>query len=306
MTKPFRFAITVGDAADRASLLETIRRAEDTGFAVLAGVDHIGPPLGVLPMLAAAAQLTTLRLSPMVIANDYRHPVQLARDTATIDVLSGGRFELGLGTGWIKAQYAGAGIPYDAAGTRVARLEEAVAVIKGCWTNEPFAYSGEHYQVDLVGSPRPLQEPRPPLLIAGSGPRMLRLAGREADIVSITVTRGMSGFDDFPAALAGASRHIEHQLDAIRAGAGEQFEQRELSVMIHHHLAGISEAATLAERTGTLRAEVEDSPHLLIGGTEQMAETLLERRERFGISYVVIRGAHFELMAPVVKRLAAA
>jgi probable F420-dependent oxidoreductase len=304
----FRFALTIGDSRDRRSFTDTVYRAEDAGFDVLAGVDHIGPPLGVMPMLAVAAEISALRVSSMVIANDYQHPVLLAKDAATIDALSEGRFELGIGTGWIKAQYVSAGIPYDRPGVRVDRLEEAITVIKGCWCDQDFKFKGEHYQVDLVESlPMPMQEPHPPLLIAGAGPRMLRLAGREADIVGITLTYGHTGFDTFVPAIATSGDRIVDQLSWIREGAGDRFSAIELSVMVHH-LIGASDAnhaaQTVADSSGATKGQVLDSPHILVGPPERMVDTLVERRERLGLSYVVFRGAQFEDVAPVVNRLA--
>ena len=306
--RPFRFALTVSGVGDRSGFVDGVRRAEEAGFDVLAGADHIGPPLAVLPMLAAAAEISRLRLSPMVIANDYWHPVVLAQNAATIDVISEGRFELGIGTGWIEAQYLSAGIPYDKPGVRVDRFEESIAVIKGCWTDPDFRFTGEHYQVGLVESPLvPIQQPHPPLLIAGAGPRMLRLAGREADIVGITLTYGHTSFDTFGPAIATSGDRIAQQLSWVREGAGDRFSAIELSVMIHQVIAASDTdraAETIAGSSGATKTQVLDSPHVLVGAPERMVDTLIERRERLGLSYIVFRGADFEDIAPVVNRLA--
>ncbi len=306
--RPFRFALTIGDSRDRSSFIDTVRRAEDAGFDVLAGVDHIGPPLGVIPMLAFAAEISRLRVSSMVAANDYRHPVLLARDAATIDVLSEGRFELGIGTGWIEAQYESAGILYDRPAVRVDRLEEAIAIIKGCWGNQGFHFRGEHYQVDLTEKlPKPTQEPHPPLLIAGAGPRMLRLAGREADIVGITMTHGHTSFDTLVPAIAASGDRLAEQLSWVREAAGDRFPEIELSVMVHQLIAASdvdSTALSIAEAAGTTKARTLDSPHVLVGPPERMIDTLVARRELLGLSYVVFRGVHLEDVAPVVTQLA--
>lgn len=306
--RPFRFALTIGDSRDRSSFVDTIRRAEDVGFDVLAGVDHIGPPLGIVPMLAAAAEISRLRISSMVVANDYRHPVLLARDAATIDVLSEGRFELGIGTGWIESQYASAGIPYDRPRLRVDRLEEAIAVIKGCWGDQHFKFNGKHYQVDLIESlPTPYQQPHPPLLIAGAGPRMLRLAGKEADVVGITLTHGHTGFDTLAPAMATSGDRIADQLSWVREGAGDRFPAIELSAMVHHLVTASNVddlALSIADSSGATKGQVLDSPHLLLGPPARMIETLIARRERLGLSYVVFRGVHLEDVAPVVAQLA--
>ena len=167
--------------------MDLVRRADSSGFSVVTGPDHVGSRLAaVLPMLSVAAAVSPrIRVSPMVLANDFRHPVVLAKDTATIDILSEGRFELGIGTGWIKAQYQAAGVRYEPARIRVDQFEELITVIKGCWSGEPFSFARDHYHVKDVTCPRPLQQPHPPILIAGAGPRMLKIAGQEADIVSI-------------------------------------------------------------------------------------------------------------------------
>jgi len=259
-------------------------------------------------MLAVAAEISSLRISPMVMANDYRHPVLLAKDAATIDVLSDGRFELGIGTGWIEEQYNAAGIRYDPPRTRVDRFEEAIAVIKGCWSGQPFSFNGEHYQLDQVTCPRPIQRPHPPLLIAGAGRRMLRLAGQAADIVGIApLTKGMAGFDEFGAAIATSGDRINAQLEWISQTAGERFDEIELSVMAHHVevTADIDEAvARFAAETRTTQEQVRDSPHLLIGLVESLVETLLDHRERYGISYIVFLGDDLETVRPVVEQLA--
>jgi len=301
--RPFRFALTV-DGRERATLIEMVRKAEDFGFDVIAGVDHIAPPVGVIPLLASVAQMTSLRLSPMVVANDYRHPVTLAKDCATIDVLSEGRFELGIGTGWIKDQYDSIGLDYDRGGRRVDRLVEAVAVIKGCWTGEPFRFVGEHYQVDLVGSPVPVQRPRPPVLIAGAGRRMLRLAGAEADIVGITLTYGHKGFDTFDLAIARSGDNLADQLSWVREGAGDRFADLELNVMIHRYLESETQAVAFAAESNATSDDIHASPHILVGTTAQMVETLQQRRESLGLSYVVVRGVELDAIGPAVSELA--
>lgn len=294
----------MGDFRDRKTFVETVRRAEDAGFHVLAGVDHIGPPLGVMPTLAVAAEISSLRVSPMVIANDYRHPVILAKDAATIDVMSGGRFELGIGTGWIRAQYESAGLPYDRPGVRVDRLTEAIQVIKGCWTAEPFSFDGRHYQVDLTGSPAPIQDPHPPILIGGAGDRMLRLAAREADSIGITVTAGQTGFDTFAAAVATSAERMDRQLDIVRAEAGARFDAIELGVMIHYLEATEDAAVATADELGVDRNLLLSSPHILAGTTSMMVDALRRHRERYGISYIAFRGADLDLAAPVIAELA--
>lgn len=306
--KPFRFSLGIGGANNVEDLTTIVKRAEAAGFDVVSGADHIGPYLGVLPKLATAAATSSLRVSTMVIANDYRHPVVLAKDAATIDVLSEGRFELGIGTGWIEEQYAAAGLRYDDPKTRVDRFEEAIEIIKGCWSGEQFTFTGDHYQVTDVTCPRPFQLPHPPLLIGGAGRRMLTIAGREADIVSIGPLRpGASGFDEFAPGMASSGDRIQAQLDWIRQGAGARFDEIELSVMAHHLVVTddvVTVADQLAEAGATTPDQVLESPHVLIGPADAMVETLQYRRERYGISYVVFSGDALDAVEPVVSQLA--
>lgn len=249
-----------------------------------------------------------MRVSPMVLANDYRHPVIVARDSATLDILSEGRFELGIGTGWIKAHYDSAGISYDPPKTRVDRFEEAIAVIKGCWSGEPFTFTGSHYRTEAITCPRPHQQPGPPLLIAGAGRRMLRLAGREANIVDISpLGRVAVGFEHFHTALATAGTRIADQIGWIREGAGNRFDELEISVMAHHVeiTDDVNALATeLANSWGSTPDEVLKSPHIFIGSVTRIVELLIERRERYGVSYVVFSSTDLEAVEPIVGHLA--
>jgi probable F420-dependent oxidoreductase len=260
-------------------------------------------------MLVVAAEVSpTVRVSPMVLANDYRHPVVLAKDTASMDILSAGRFELGIGTGWIRTQYEAAGIPYDSARIRVDRFEEAIQIIKGCWSGEPFTFEGDHYQVDEVTCPKPFQQPHPPILIAGAGPRMLNIAGREADIVGVSpLTPGSSTFERFRSDIASGGDRVSAQIEWIRQGAGPRFDDIELSV-VAFHVAVTDTPQVAAEEfaalTGSSLDEIEQSPHVLIGPTEAIVETLLHRREEYGISYIVFDAEDLAAVTPIVTQLA--
>jgi probable F420-dependent oxidoreductase len=305
---PFRFGISFGGISGRNDLVTAIHRAEAAGFEVACTADHISSRLSVMPLLSLAAEASAMRVSPMVIANDYRHPVVVARDGASLDILSEGRFELGIGTGWIKEQYDSVGLAYDPPSVRVDRLEEALQVILGCWSGEPFTFTGTHYQVEDVTCPRPAQQPRPPVLIAGSGRRMLTLAGRVADMVGISAVGGAnSGLADFGPALGGSASRIEEQLEWVKAGAGRRFDDVVISVYAHHlqvgdDIEGIADE--LAATWNTTPEQVLDSPHVLLGATGEIIETLQERRERHGISYVVFLGADLADAEPVVSTLA--
>jgi len=281
--RPFRFGISFAGAPSRGELVEAIRKAEDSGFDVVCTADHISSRLAVMPLLSLAAEVSSMRVSPMVIANDYRHPVVVARDSATLDILSEGRFELGIGTGWIKEQYDAAGLAYDHPKTRVDRFEEAITVIRGCWSGEPFTFTGDHYQVSELTSPTPMQTPHPPLLIAGSGHRMFTIAAREADIVGISpLGRVASGFEHFRPSIATSGERIQDQLQWIRDGAGARFEDLEISVAAHYLELTTNLEATaerLAADWGATTDQVMNSPHLFIGSVERIHDRLEELRD---------------------------
>jgi probable F420-dependent oxidoreductase len=306
---PFRFGLSTL-ATSRAEWIDKVRQAEALGFATLLVPDHLFGGLAPLSALAAAADATTtIRLGTFVLGNDFRHPVMLAREAATIDLLSGGRLELGLGTGWLRTDYTHAGISLDPPGVRVSRLEEAVQVIKGMFSDEPFSFSGSYYTIDnLDGRPKPLQRPRPPILIGGGSKRMLSIAAREADIVSVNVRTTAEGWTDPGSESADAT---QQKVAWVREAAGARFAGLELNILI------TSSKVTDNRRRGAQqildqwripgpRPSVEELlalPSTLIGTVDQIVEELQERRERYGFSYIVVREP-IEEFAPVVARLA--
>lgn len=303
MPLPFRFGVLAGRPRSRLDLVGSARLAEDAGFSTYLVSDHLaGGKPAPFPALSVVAEATGLRVGTLVLGNDFRHPAQVAKEAATVDLLSDGRLELGVGTGWLEDDYRAAGLDLDAPGTRVDRLVEAVAVIEGFWSGERFRFRGEHYRVDVTGAPRPLQRPRPPLLIAGSGRRLLRLAAVKADIVSITATVGERSRGGYRTAVLRAGETVEERIAWIRGvGTGP-----EVNVLVHHlSITGerAAEAAVLAGEAGTDPETVLRSPHVLVGTVDQIVETLLERRERLGISYVVVGEEEADRFAPVVERL---
>jgi probable F420-dependent oxidoreductase len=307
---PFRFGVMVHSGATRQALADTARRVEAFGYSTFLLPDHLDQPVSALPALAVAAEVTThLRLGTFVLANDFRNPVLLARDVATLDVLSGGRFELGLGAGWRQQEYAQAGIPYDAAPVRINRLAEALHVLAGYVADGPFAFAGEFYDVaEIEGQPKPVQRPHPPFLVGGGGKRILSLAARQADIVSI-IPRARpegSGRDsaDWTTATEAATRQ---KLAWIREAAGDRFAVLELNAMVYAVMVSDDRRAAagqLAGRFGLSEAEVIASPHVLVGSIDQMVDDLRGRREAFGISYLTVPEYFMEAFAPVVERLA--
>ncbi len=306
MTKPFRFGVQCANAADAAGWAATARKAEDLGFSTLFVPDHFGDQLAPVPALMAAADATTtLRVGALVFDNDYKHPVVLAKEVATLDVLSGGRVEFGLGAGWMKTDYEQSGIPYDEPKVRVDRFEEGLTVIKGLLRGETVTFSGAHYTITAQpGVPVPVQKP-PPVLIGAGGPRMIRIAAREADIVGVTA-QIKSGAIDLDSATDSLAPAIDRKLGWLREAAGDRFDDLELNCLLF--LVSTTDRDTMAERMapllGTDPTGVLDTPIALLGSTEQMVETLQARRERWGFNYICVQEPAMQAMGPVIEHLA--
>jgi probable F420-dependent oxidoreductase len=310
--KPFTFLADGGDAPDLATLTEGARRAEAIGVTTLVIPDHLVPIPAPIAWLATVAAVTErLRISPFVLNNDLRHPTVLAKELATLDVLSGGRLDVAIGAGWNEPEYAAIGQPFDPVGTRVARLAEAIAVLKGCFGDGPFSFAGEHYRItDYDAFPRPIQRPHPPIFVGGGGKRTLTLAGREADIVGLA-PRTLSGQRGDPRSVTWAA--TEEKIGWVRDAAGERFEDLVLNVYpsqwpvtITDDLRGEARKVIdrTRERTGyeLTEREVIDSPHIFIGSVERFVEKFSELRERLGISSFMV--GSLEELEPVVERLA--
>lgn len=305
----FRFGIQLNSAADATGWAEVARRAEALGYSTLVVPDHFGDQWSPGPALAAAAAVTSdLRLGTLVLDNDFKHPVVTAKEAATLDLLSGGRFELGIGAGWMTTDYEQSGIAHDPAGVRVDRLAEAVTVLKGLFADGPFSFTGEHYTITgLDGQPRPVQRPHPPFLLGGGGPRMLRLAAREADIVGINPAL-RTGKVDAETARDGIGTLTDEKVGWVREAAGDRYADLELNVLIFGVMVTDDRAGTLdavAPAFGLTPAELGESPLALVGSLDEIAEHLLARRERWDVSYVVVQGVDsMDALAPVVARLA--
>lgn len=283
------------------------RRAEGLGYDIFCMPDHFDQ--GPAPMVAlafAAEATTTLRLGTMVLANDFRHPAALAKEAATLDVLSGGRFELGIGAGWQTSDYERTGIPKDRPGVRIERLGEAVAIIKGLLAGETVTFSGQHYSIEeLEGLPEPVRPGGPPLFVAGGSERVLRLAARTADVVGMNPNMAAGVIDQRvgPSATAEATAA---KVNWISESAGERFEELELHSRVH--VASITEdgrglAGALAPAMGLDTDQALASPHSMIGTVEAVVDKLVLQREELGISYIGLSIESMEEMAPVVARL---
>lgn len=302
----FRFGIQLSNAPSGADWAALARQAEDLGYDTLFMPDHFGDQLAPVPALMAVADATTeLRVGALVFDNDYKHPVVLAKELATIDVLSGGRLEVGLGAGWMQSDYDQSGIPMDSAGVRVSRMEEGIAVIKGCFAPGPFSYKGEHYAIsEYDGLPKPAQTP-PPFLIGGGAKRVLSIAAREAQIVGINPSIH-SGRVDAAAAQNGASAETDQKLAWVRDAAGDRYADLEINLL---QFAGIvtddrkGTTEMMAPLFGLPPEELDDYPHVCIGTTDEIAASLEARRERWDVSYIVFQGDTMVPMAPVVAKL---
>jgi probable F420-dependent oxidoreductase len=304
--RPFRFGIQARTTGPREAWLEAVRRVEALGYDAMMWPDHFLRGLDPVAALAAAAIATTrLRLAGFVFDNDFRHPVVLAMAAGSIDVLSGGRLELGIGAGWLKEEYDQSGIPFDSPGLRIDRMTEAVRLIKRLLSEERVTHAGDFYAVtDLTLPPRPVQQPHPPIIIGGGSKRILSVAAREADIVGITTRALADGTKDTTDMTADATAR---KIEWVREAAGDRFADLELNIICPTVVVTDDRGGTAERLAGDFRVipdELLDAPPALIGSIDQIVETLERRRERYGFSYVVVLETVMEQFAPVVERLA--
>ncbi|MFN8622442.1 MAG: TIGR03621 family F420-dependent LLM class oxidoreductase [Chloroflexota bacterium] len=310
--RPLRFLAALQDVLDGPALTEHTRRAEAMGYHGLLIPDHLAiPQLSPVPaMTAIALATTTLRTGTFVLNNDLRHPAVLAQDLASIDVLSGGRLDVALGAGWREPEYAATGIPFEPQPVRVARLAEAVTVLKGCFADGPFSFAGEHYTItEYDALPKPVQRPGPPLMIGGGGRRTLELAARAADVVGLAPRIKAGRADPASITFAGA----EEKIGWVRDAAGERFADLELNTypstwppVITDDPRAEADKVIAKVRDGSgVELTFEDvmaSPHLWIGTVESLAEKVHMLRERLGITSFLF--GDIDELAPVVARLA--
>jgi probable F420-dependent oxidoreductase len=304
---PFRFGVQASKANTLDLWVDLAHRCEDKGYSCLTMPDHFDDQLAPVPALMTAANVTTnLRIGALVWDNDYKHPAVLAKELATMDVLSDGRLELGIGAGWMISDYEQMGIPYDSAKVRIDRFVEGLKVIKGAMAEGPFSFSGDHYTItNYNGTPKPVQAPCPPILIGGGGKRVLSIAAREADIVGInaTMSAGVVGQHTFSTMTAEV---VDEKVAIVREAAEARFNNIELN--IRAFLVNITDdakqaASGIASMLGVEQQMVEESPFALVGPTSKLIEDLLERRERWGFSYVIVGADDVDSFAPVVAAL---
>jgi probable F420-dependent oxidoreductase len=306
VARAFRFGVSIWGAESAADWRDKARRAEAAGFDTILVADHlVDGMLAPFTALAAAAEATeSLRLGTLVINNDFRHPVLLAREAAALDLLSDGRFELGLGAGHMKFEYDEAGITFDAARTRVARMAESAEIVRGLLDGETVTSAGEHY--DVRGHrcyPTPVQQPVP-LLIGGNGRRVLATAARLANIV------GFTGFSQVEGERAvNANRFTDaalaEQVEWVRTAAGPRFVELELSTLVQG-ITVTDDRVAAAEAVQPILPsltvdDILSSPYGLIGSIEEIADQLRDRRDRLGISYITAFEKDFDAMSEIIK-----
>ena len=307
--KPFRFGVNVGPARSRAEWMEKARELERLGYDTLTVPDHLTDLLAPMPALISAAEATkALRVGTNVLNNDFRHPVLVAREAATVDLLTEGRLQLGLGAGYMQSEYEQAGVTFDTGGTRVSRLAEAVTVIKGLLSGDEVSFAGRYYRVTGHRvQPLPLQRPHPPIVIGGNGPLLLTLAAREANIVGlsgITFRRGGTA----PDISAWKVSSVDERIELVKSVAGDRYPCLELNVLVQRVVVTDDRRRVAEELARHWRQlspeEILQSPYVLIGTVAEMVEDLQMRRARWGMSYFTVFEAYLTAFAPVVAELA--
>lgn len=304
---PFRFAVQLSRTPDGPSWRSTVRHIEDLGYSTVFIPDHFTDQFAPMVALAMAAEATSrLNVGSLVLGNDYRHPLVTAKEAATLDLLSEGRLEIGIGAGWQTSDYEQSGIGHDDPATRVDRLEEAVEVMKLLWSGGG-DFAGKHYRLSgAEGTPLPHRRPHPKLLIGGGSPRVLRLAGREADIVGVNprLTEGFVG----PQTLASITpADYDRRLEWLRQGAGDRFGEIEIQSLCFLVRVVDDGPKVLADTAALFNMPVEEAaqvPLALIGTVEEIAEQIRQRRQRWGMSYWVVHEPEIDTFAPVVAALA--
>jgi probable F420-dependent oxidoreductase len=303
--KPFRFGVQVSQVGSASEWRDKARKLEDLGYSTLFMPDHFGNELAPMPAIAmAAAHTTTLRIGALVFDNDYKHPAILAKECATIDLLCDGRLELGIGAGWMKTDYDALGLQYDPPAVRVDRFEEALHVIKQCFTGEKFTYHGEHYRItDYASYPKPARHL--PILVGGGGKRVLSIAAREADIIGINpnLRAGEIGLE---AATDSLKEQTDRKISWVRDAAGARLD--DIEIQMRFFITRVTDdrmklATAMAPGFGVSPEEALESGAALVGTETEIIDQLHQRRERWGLSYVVVGDENIDEFAPIVAKL---
>jgi probable F420-dependent oxidoreductase len=321
MSKPFRFGLQAYAPNSGKEWRELARKAEASGFSSFHLADHIigpGPALtatghpvqtvAAIPAMAVAAEATsTIKVGCRVLCVDYRNPVMLAKEVATLDFFSEGRLELGLGAGWLQGEYEAIGVPFDRAGVRIDRFEEVIALLRASFAEGELNIDTPHvHAVGFDAVPKPFTKSGPPIMIGGGAKRILTIAGREADIVSLNFNNssgklGAAGIGSSTAELT------DQKIQWIKDGAGARFDQIEIEIAAYFTIVtpdGEGTRAKMAPMFGMTPEVFAEHPNALIGSVDEICDRIVERRERFGISYVSFGASVIDSVIPVVERLA--
>ena len=307
MTQSFRFGVEMMAPFDGMSWTDSAKEVEALGYSTLFVPDHFHEGYGPITAMATAAMATTtLKVGPMVLACDFRHPAVLARELASIDVLSQGRLEVGLGAGYQETDYDRSGIVMDAPGIRVSRLIEHATVLRRLFGDNPVTFDGQHYRItDLNGTPKPFRPGGPPIIIAGGGKRLLTFAATTADIIGVNPSLPSAKYRAHAGRIA-LEAAIDEKFEWIRASAGDRFESLEFNAWLSVALVA-NDATAIAEkmsdRFAAAPADVLASPIILVGTETQIEDRLHHRRERWGYSYHVLQADRAHEFAPIVQRL---
>ncbi len=320
MSKPFRFGLQAYAPASAKDWRDLARKAESMGFSSFHLADHVigpGPALNAtghpvqtvaaIPAMAVAAEATeTIKVGCRVLCVDYRNPVMLAKEVATLDFFSEGRLELGIGAGWLQNEYEAMGIPFDKAGVRIDRMEEVIGLLRASFADGELNIDGRHvHAVGFEAVPKPVHKPGPPLMIGGGAKRVLTIAGREADIVSLNFNNssGKLGPDGIGSSTAELT---EQKIQWVKEGAGGRFSDIEIEIAAYFTIVtpdGEGTRAKMAPMFGMTPEVLAEHPNALIGSIDEICDRIVERRERFGISYVSFGASVIDAVGPVVERL---
>lgn len=313
--RPFRFGVHTSEAQTGEAWATAARRYEGLGFSTLLLRDHFDRQLApIVAMTAAACATETLRVGCLVFANDYRHPLVLAKELATLDRLSNGRVEIGLGAGWMGSDYEQAGMPFDAPRDRVDRLQETVAIMKSFFAGGSVSFAGDHYAItDHEMYPEPVQQPHPPFLLVAGGPRMTRFAATEGDIVAINpATKSNEAWADQNLADA-TEAAVDQKIDAIREAAGARYDDIEIQIVAPYVIPTDDREGMAAAMAAALPSDdpavdlsaknILASPYVLVGTEDEICDLIVERRERWDLSYYVFNDDSIDAAAPIVARL---
>ena len=307
MTKPFRFGVQTSSAPSGKEWRDRARKIEDLGYSTLYIPDHFGDQWAPIVAMTVAAEATEqLNVGSLVFDNDYRHPVVLAKEIATLDLVSEGRVEFGLGAGWMKSDYDESGMPYDSPGVRIDRMVEGLEIIKQLWRDGKANLDGKHYSVtNAQGHPGPASKGGPKIVIGGGGKRILSIAAREADIIGVNPNLSAGAVGPEVAASSVAERYRQ-RIQWIRDAAGDRFDDIELQVLTF--MVSITDDPdamfkNMAPMFGLTPEQAAEIPLALAGTIDQLCETLEQRREEYGLSYIVVHEPEMVQFGEVVARL---